>query len=104
MTESRLNWQQKAEALNALAPLSISLRPKLGDWAVVQAVDVKDGIKLIRAYGYGRTPDEALESHWQKLVGDVGVGPTYLVVGASGPSRTCVRWNGFMWVKVAEDE
>lgn len=95
-----LSWQQKAAALNALAEIQIKTRPD-GSWYVRQGVEVKRRGVLIGAYGNGDTPQEAINDHWQQLVGDLTT-EQYLVVGAYGEKRLAVRWNGFMWARVEE--
>lgn len=90
-----MNTQQKAEALNALAEISVMIR-KANDWYVSQSVEVKNGNILEGEYGNGTTPDEAIENHWLKLVDDLPANK-YLVLGAYGENRKAVKWNGYRW-------
>lgn len=98
-----LGWQEKAAALNALAPISLLMRD-VGDWYVQQATEIK---VMLRSdvpegkHGNGGTPVEAIEDHWRRLT-DLPRGK-YVVVHAGDPARRqAVRWNGFMWARVDE--
>lgn len=98
-----MDWQQKAAALEALAEISIRFR-KPGDWYVVQQVEIKDGGILRGDYGNGRTPEEAILDHWERLT---TIKPPLYLVGRTFfdgrvDTRKAVRWNGFMWEAVTE--
>lgn len=95
-----MDWQQKAEALNALAKIEIRCR-KARDWYVHQNTEIKaDGV-LIGAYGNGETPEAAIEDHWRQLVDELSP-DRYIVTHAYRDTRRAVRWNGFMWTEVPE--
>jgi hypothetical protein len=94
-----MNWEQKLQALNALAQCKLIMR-KPGDWYVSQSVEVKDGNILCGSYGNGETPDVAVDDHWQVLT---NLHPEQcLVTCAYGEKRKAVRWTGFMWDRVDE--
>lgn len=100
-----MDWEQKLQALNALSECKLVMR-KPGDWYVDQGTSIKEhgGCVLRGSYGNGRTPQEAVEQHWQELTElaanqylvskDIFDGQTY--------NRKTVRWNGFMWDHVEE--
>ena len=90
-----MNWEEKADALNALSAISILMRGR-GDWYVRQSVEIKDGSMLGGGYGNGETPEEAINNHWEKMVLDL-TPRQYLVLNAYGADRRAVLWNGFMW-------
>ena len=94
-----MNWEQKLEALNALAECSLKMR-KPGDWYVGHSVEVKVGAILEGRYGNGETPQDAVEDSWRKLT-ELNPGE-YLVTRAYSGSRKAVRWNGYMWESVDE--
>ena len=53
-------------------------------------------------YGNGSTPEEAIANCWDVLTSDPA---KYIVLHAMIPEkRRAVRWNGFMWSEVREDE
>jgi len=94
-----MNMQDKAQALNALAEISIRVRPDRS-WYVFQLTEIKNGSILEGRYGNGNTPDEAIEAHWENLT---NLAPReYIVINASKETRRAVRWNGFMWETVTE--
>jgi hypothetical protein len=96
-----LTWEQKAEALNALAEIEIHMR-RPGNWYVHQGVEIKKGGILHGQYGNGVTPEAAILDHWHVLVEQVDL-PDYLVVNAyGGDRRRAVFWNGYRWADVAE--
>lgn len=102
-----MDWQQKAEALAALADLSIKFRERewrVGGpdpWYVSQNVEVKDGSILSSVCGNGHTPEEAIEDHWKQLVDDL-TSRQYLIINVGTKDRRAVKWNGFMWQHVDE--
>ena len=61
-----MNWEQKLEALNALAECSLKMRDP-GNWYVSQSVEVKVGAMLVGRYGNGESPQEAVEDNWRQL-------------------------------------
>lgn len=97
-----MDWQYKAAALEALAEISIKFR-KPGDWYVSQDnVEIKDSRCLVGTFGNGATPQAAIEDHWKQLVYDIGA--KYLVINPALTKRRAVRWNGFMWMDVPEQD
>lgn len=97
---NHMDWQQKAEALCALAEIEVRIR-KAGDWYVHQDVSVKDAGVMYGKYGNGDTPESAIIDHWKVLVDDVKF-PLYLVARSGTDRRRAVVWNGFMWADVNE--
>lgn len=95
-----MDWERKAAALNALAPIEIKIR-KPGDWYVMQHVEVKDGSILKSVCGNGADPELAILDHWNQAVDNIRH-DEYLVVRAYQDSRKAFRWNGFMWKEVCE--
>lgn len=95
-----MDWQQKAEALDALAEITLKIR-RAGDWYVSQNVDIKDECVLRGAFGNGETPEAAIEDHWRQLVTDVPRG-MYLIARPIHGQRRAVLWNGFMWADYPE--
>jgi hypothetical protein len=94
-----MTWEQKLQALQALSDVSLRMR-KPGDWYVDSRMEIKDGPVLVGAYGNGKTPQAAVEDHWQQYaLLPLDKGP--IVVDAMRDSRRHVRWNGFMWQDVA---
>ena len=96
-----MDWQQKAAALDALKAIEIRIR-KPGDWYVHHGVEIKDNGLLCGDYGNGKTPEDAILDHWERLVTAIEQTPKYLVVNAMTERRRAVRWNGYMWQDVPE--
>jgi hypothetical protein len=99
-----MEWQQKLQALQALAEVSLHMR-KPYDWYVNTSMEIgaDDSAFLIGEYGNGRTPEEAVNNHW--LIFSTLESPKYVVIGASdGGKRRHVRWNGFMWEDVYSEK
>lgn len=105
MSSRVLDWSQKAEALAALAELSIKYRDqkhrigKSEPWYVDQNIEIKDGNTLIGVYGNGHDPHSALADHWNQLVTNLEP-QQYLIARPEDGFRRSVRWNGFMWADV----
>ena len=97
-----LSWQQKAAALNSLAPINILMRGP-SDWYVSQGVEVKQKSVLRSVCGNGDTPESAIQDHWEQACEDLCHGE-YLVVNAGNAKRRAVEWNGFMWTDRDEDK
>lgn len=93
-----LDYEQKLQALNAIAECSVKMR-KPGDWYVCQGVEIKRGGCLVGEYGNGRTPIEAILNHWKTLTEIPS--DEYLVIYKSG-TRRAFKWIGFMWDVVEE--
>ena len=97
---TKVDWEQKLQALNAIGDCKLIMRQP-GNWYVSQGVDVKNIHVLEGRYGNGRTPQEAVEDHWNSLT---NLAEHEYVVGREGcvGDRTAVRWNGFMWARVID--
>lgn len=89
------SWQEKAEALNALAELDIKMRAA-GDWYIHQDTEVGGDGMLTGTYGNGASPADAINDHWRVLVDELPL-DKYIVVSAWSDGRKHFRWNGFMW-------
>lgn len=101
-----MDYQQKAEALAALADLAVMYREKqwrIGGpepWYCQQSIYVKNGSCMTSTGGNGFTPEEAIDDHWKNIT---ELKPCeYLVVNSGTPIRRTVRWNGFMWADILE--
>lgn len=90
------------------ALITVALVPVLGkhnNWYVSSTLEViekgHEGV-LAGRYGNGKTPKEAVENHWEKIV--VSPKVKCIVVDAMGTrrGRREVRWNGFMWQDYVE--
>ena len=90
-----MDWQQKAAALDALAPIQVMIREP-GDWYINQATEIGGNGLLHGVYGNGRTPQEAIENHWSLLT---KLEPGFYIVtdATDRERRRHRRWNGFMW-------
>ena len=94
-----MDWQQKAEALNALGEIQIMCR-KAGDWWVRHpGVEIGDGHMLTSGHRDGASPVSAIEAHWNRLTDELKP-DEFLVINAMNDSRRQVRWNGYMWKDV----
>lgn len=95
-----MTYEEKLEALNAVADCSLIMR-RPGNWYVCQSTEIKNGSVLEGRYGNGETPFAAIEDHWNKLTSLAG---HEYVVFRHGGVREAVRWNGFMWAHVNEEQ
>lgn len=96
-----MNWQQKLQALQQLTDTYLRMRSP-GDWYISAAyrdVSRDDGIFLnsSSSSGRGRTPKEAVENDWRKLVTELPLGG-YVVLNAWMLNRRHLRWNGTAWI------
>ena len=96
-----MDFQQKAQALNALSLLSIRLREG-GDWYVNTGIEIKDKSMLSGVTSSSSSPEGAVNQYWDKITEQLAP-RKYLVVNAYRANRRAVRWNGFMWADVFED-
>jgi hypothetical protein len=92
---ANMTWEQKLDALNALAECSLLMR-KPGNWYVSQRTELKDECFLVGTYGNGASPEEAVLDHWRVLVDEVPLGQ-YIVAHSGTERRKAVLWNGYMW-------
>lgn len=95
-----MDYQEKFAALQSLAEISLRMRAP-GDWYVSHGVEVKNGHVLEGRYGNGPTPEAAIEDHWRQIA-EISP-PLYVVIDSYGKSRRAVRWTGYMWRDVAEN-
>lgn len=94
-----LTWEQKLQALQALGPCALRMR-RPGDWYVDTSISVKDGPMLCGRIGSGSSPTDAVLSQWERVTA-LKAGE-YLVI--YNPIRAAVKWNGFMWAHVDEEQ
>ena len=95
-----MEWQDKAMALNVLAEISIKVR-KQNDWYISQATEIGGDGFLTGSYGNGKTPEEAIENHWAKLVGKLPQ-TKYIVTRDHNNKQKWWRWNCFMWKELPQ--
>jgi len=95
-----VDWQYKADVLNALSRLEIGTRGIGNWWASCYGVEIKTGGMLGSPHGNGDTPQTAIEDYWDKVV--VNLDGDYLVVNAMRDTRFATRWNGYMWERIPE--
>src|ERR1700761_3519605 len=97
-----MDWQQKAFAIQSLANwqnFSIKMRG-IDNWYVASSLDRKEGSCLSRGLTNGKTPEEAVNQYW-----DWATDPKfYLVINCYTDKRRAVKWNGFMWQDISEDQ
>lgn len=87
-------WQDRFAAIQVLGDASVRMR-KPGDWYVSQTgVEIGDGRLLSSVGGDGRTPDEAIETHWRNLT-TLPEGK-FLSLRRDG-QRLCAAWDGDGW-------
>lgn len=90
---NHLTWEQKLEALQALAPDAHVAMRKPGDWYVASRADVGGDGFITGKYGEGTTPELAVLDTWRELVSDLKPGMWLTPDGG----KTCWRWNGYRW-------
>ena len=95
--ETRLSYEEKFEAMNALADAVLKMRQP-GDWYVDHNVEIKNGSILTSVLAVAQpTPEAAIHAHWDRLT-NLKPGE-YIVINASNKERRrAVTWNGYMWV------
>jgi hypothetical protein len=95
-----MDWEEKFEALNKLDPCALKMRGP-GEWFVLPSVEIKTHHRLSTVGAMGASPQEAVEAYWLAVTDDLT--DNQCIVARSGrPTRTAVRWNGFMWSPVDE--
>ena len=95
-----MTFEETCQALEALAPFQLDYS-SYGGWRVVQRVEIKSDGVLTNVSGRDKTPELAIEDHWQRLV-DKLQSDQWVVVDAYRDTRRDVRWNGFRWYDVPE--
>ena len=95
----QMTWEEKFAAINAIEEASLIMR-KPGDWLVSQHVEIGGDGVLRGDYGNGRSPEEAVERHWDILTQVKP--PSYVVTNAMRPNRKHWRWEGFMWKEIPQ--
>ena len=91
-----MTWEEKLDALSALGDCNIKMR-KPGDWYVSQSTEIGGNGMLEGDYGNGKTPIEAIEDHWSKLVDNL---PSDRHIRAYDNKR--YRWSGYMWKEASK--
>lgn len=103
-----MNWEQKLNAMIALcgwSAVSLKMREP-GNWYVeVIGRNIGGGGFLRGEYGEGRTPQEAVEDDWRRLVDELPE-DRVIVVSRRSTEETerRVRWNGYMWADVPREK
>lgn len=87
-----MTWEEKLAALNSLSQCSLRMR-KPGDWYVSWHAET-GGTMVSCDFGNGRTPEEAVNAHWDLYVTNL---PSDRHIRAK---NRCYRWVGFMWEEV----
>lgn len=88
-------WEQKFQVMQSLCSHSLKMRGP-GDWYVESTgIEIKDGPILESSYGNGKTPQEAIENHYE-IYTSVKL-PKTVVVNAHTSKRKEYIWTGFMW-------
>jgi hypothetical protein len=91
-----MTWEQKLEAVEALCgvtTVSLQMR-KPGDWYVSAGMSIyNDGIST-GCYGSGKTPEEAVNDHWNIYAVNLPAGCSIILKYATAKHY---RWNGYMW-------
>ena len=99
-----MNYEQKIQAMASLLVFSGSAALRMrkqGDWYFsLPGVDIKQGGCLLSECGNGTTPEEAVNSLWNRYT--TLPQDEYLVLDSHSGSRRAVKWNGFMWEDVHE--
>jgi hypothetical protein len=94
-----MNWEQKLQALNNVAPVELGMRMP-GNWYASHRAYIKKGGFLEGSAGNGVSPEEAVNDLWRLRT---ELAPEhYVVVDDMGPNRRAYRWAGFMWEPVQE--
>ena len=102
-----LTWEQKFEAIQALHPLgctevTLHMR-KPGDWYMsIPRVEIKKGPILASAGESGNGVVECVRNTWNTITNLPA--NEYLVINSFGDKRKAVKWNGFMWKEINEED
>lgn len=97
-----LDWEDKFEALNALAeckifPLAISPVREDRFGASLKGIEIKNNGMLESAVGFGLHVYSAVEKLWDICVTDLRPDQYLVKDSFSDTKRRHFRWNGFMW-------
>ncbi len=98
-----MDWEQKFMALGALlggaTRMSVVMREP-GNWYVSAPMECARGGMLCGEYGNGKTPQEAVENHWEIYSKE----PVVRVdtITDTGRVERRVKWAGYMWIDVKE--
>lgn len=99
MTKERfMTWEEKLEALQALAETSLRMRSP-GDWYVSTHTEILEGHILRGAYGNGATPQEAVEDHWRIYTTEADPSKP-IVTNANTDRRKHWFWKGYRWAEL----
>lgn len=90
-----MTWEQKLSALQAIAECYLRMR-KPGDWYVSHKVSIGGDGFLRTEYGNGKTPEEAVNNHWDTYAVNLPI-DRCVVARVNSEDEKRVRWNGFMW-------
>jgi hypothetical protein len=91
-----MDWEEKLKALRELTDTQLVMRDN-GNWYVSAYARETGGDGLLHgSYGEGRSPEEAVNDDWRRLVDQLPIN-LYIVINAYGKNRRQVRWNGHMW-------
>lgn len=97
-----LTWKQKAFAIQSLVgwgKFALKLRDD-SSWYTQHGIERVEKSVLSSGCESGETPEDAINQLWSWAT-DLNY---HLVVGAFTSERKAVRWNGFMWENVKEEE
>lgn len=92
-----MTWEEKLNALQHLASHFLKMR-RPGDWYIHASLGIKKDCLLCCEYGQGKTPQEAVDNHWD-IYTNLGEGQT-IVVDSYKASRKEYVWDNFMWKQV----
>lgn len=102
----KLTWELKLFALQMLCKNTHLEMSEPKNWYVSNTNRhiAKDGI-LYPEFGTGRSPEEAVENDWAKLVDNLPANASIRIYDAnSGQPPRFVRWDGWGWIDVPTPE
>lgn len=92
-----MTYEEKFLALQSLTSHCLRMR-RVGNWYVDSGLEIKDGAIFSGDYGEGKTPEEAINNHWD-IYSKVKL-PNTIVVNDYTENRHEYIWNGYMWKEV----
>ena len=101
-----MNWEQMFQAMQALlvfkGDAALHMREP-GNWYMsLPSVEIKHKSTLEGVGHSGPTPEAAVRNTWTAVT---NLEPdTYLVINAYRVNRRAVKWNGFMWEDITEED